>query len=1067
MLRIKMLLIVLTLSAAMANAQSPVVKGVIQDKDSKTALRAVNVKLISQKDSTLIHYAATDSAGAFKFDNFVPETFRLTANIDGYEAFEEEITAEDSTVDLGVLYIQKKAAAAAPPVAVLPAGPVSIKGTILDKADRTPVAGASVRLVSKKDSSQKYNTLTDTKGAFAFNNINPDTYLFSATSVGYDLTDRELTVNESRDLGIVSVPKKAKELETVTVIATAPPVKQKVDTLEYAASQFKVNPDANAEDMIKKMPGVTVDKAGTVTAQGDQVRKVTIDGRDFFGDDATAALRNLPAEIIDKIQVFDRLSDQAQFTGFDDGNSAKAINVVTKANMRNGQFGRIYAGYGTDDRYSAGGNVSFFKNARRLSIVGQANNINQQNFASQDLLGVTSSGGGGRGGFGGGNFGGGGGNRGGGPAGGGNRGGGGNFGGGGNNFQVGQQSGISKTNAIGINFSDAWGKKFEMSGSYFFNNSNNLNEQTSRTQLLQQKQITDDASRSSSDNYNHRVNMRMEFKFDSSNSLIIQPSVNFQNNKTFSSASTQTITTGGDSVNTANTNNTSGRNGYNIRNNILYNHAFAKRGRTLSVNFNTTFNKNDGDAFSISKYRFFDNGFATDSLQNQFSDNTSNGYTLSGSLSYTEPIGKQGQLQFNYNPQYSSNKATQLTYLFDNIGGKYSIFDTSVSNKFDNTVTTQSGGVSYRVGNRDKMFNIGVNLQNAKLESQRTFPTNTSVNQSFTNILPNLMLRRKISPKSSINIFYRASTNAPSVTQLQDVVNNSNAIQLSVGNPSLKQQYSHFVSARYTFTNLAKGQSLFANIFLQETQDYISNATYVAAQDSSVNGVELKKGSRLTKPINLDGYKSLRSFLTYSMPVKFIKSNISLNAGFGYSKLPGFNNKVLTNTDNYTYNAGIVLASNISEYVDFNLSYSANFTDTKSSVSAPTSYINQVTGIQFNLLSKSGWFLQNDLNNQTYSGLSAGFNQSFWLWNASIGKKFLKDNAGELKLSVFDLLKQNQSLVRTITETYIEDAQSRVLQQYFMLTFTYKLKNFGTAASRRNNDNNNNNNGERRMRPTF
>src|SRR5205814_4036636 len=229
-----------------------------------------------------------------------------------------------------------------------------------------------------------------------------------------------------------------KQLGEVTVITKTPPTQQKGDTIQYNASQYKVNPDANAEDLIKKVPGITVDKQGNVTAQGDQVRKVTIDGRDFFGDDATAALRNLPAEIIDKIQVFDRLGDQAQFTGFDDGNTQKAVNIVTKANMRNGQFGRLYAGYGTDDRYSAGGNVSFFKDSRRISLVGLANNVNQQNFATQDLLGVTSSGGnrGGFGGFGGGQAG----NR----IQGGNRGGGGNFGGFGSgqgNFLVGQQSG--------------------------------------------------------------------------------------------------------------------------------------------------------------------------------------------------------------------------------------------------------------------------------------------------------------------------------------------------------------------------------------------------------------------------------------------------------------------------------------------------------------------------------------------------------------------------------------------------------------------------------------------------
>src|SRR6185436_167842 len=265
-------------------------------------------------------------------------------------------------------------------------------------------------------------------------------------SSGYENYRQFIVLNDSipnADLGNVLVPKKTTEISGVTVVSKTPPVQQKGDTAQYNASQYKVNPDATTEDLVKKMPGITVDKDGTVTAQGEQVRKITIDGRDFFGDDATAALRNLPSEVVDKIQVFDRLSDQAQFTGFDDGNSVKAINIITKSGIRNGQFGRIYAGIGTNQRYTAGGNTSFFKGDRRISIVANFNNINQQNFASQDLLGVTSSGNN-RGG--GGNFGGGG--RGGPGGGGGGRGGpgggGGGFGGfgGGESFTVGQQSGI-------------------------------------------------------------------------------------------------------------------------------------------------------------------------------------------------------------------------------------------------------------------------------------------------------------------------------------------------------------------------------------------------------------------------------------------------------------------------------------------------------------------------------------------------------------------------------------------------------------------------------------------------
>jgi hypothetical protein len=302
-------------------------------------------------------------------------------------------------------------------------------------------------------------------------------------------------------------------------------------------------------------------------------------------------------------------------------------------------------------------------------------------------------------------------------------------------------------------------------------------------------------------------------------------------------------------------------------------------------------------------------------------------------------------------------------------------------------------------------------------------------------------------------MFYRASTNFPSITQLQDVVNLNNPLRVSSGNPLLKQSYTHFVSGRYSYTNTKSSKSFFANLILQTAADYISSGTFVAIKDSTIQkGITLKKGSQLAKPVNLDGYRNLRTFFTYSMPLKFMKTSINLNAGFSYSKLPGFINNVNTITNSYAYNSGVVFASNINEYVDFNVSYNANFnnSNTTNSKSSGTKYVNQSAGVQLNLLNKKGWFLQNDVSGNTYSGLSDGFNQSFWLWNAGIGKKAFKKQTGELKLSAFDLLKQNQSLVRTVTGNYIEDAQTQVLQQFFMLTFTYKLKNFGTQPAGQN-----------------
>jgi hypothetical protein len=278
------------------------------------------------------------------------------------------------------------------------------------------------------------------------------------------------------------------------------------------------------------------------------------------------------------------------------------------------------------------------------------------------------------------------------------------------------------------------------------------------------------------------------------------------------------------------------------------------------------------------------------------------------------------------------------------------------------------------------------------------------------------------------------------------VINKNNPLLISTGNPDLKQQYNGSLVARYTFTNSQKGQSFFANVFVQSTSNYIANAVYTAVNNDSVlsSGVVLPRGGRFTFPVNLDGYRSVRSFLTYGQPVKLIKSNINFNAGLTYSKLPGLINGQKSTTNNFNYNLGTVIASNISEFVDFNLSYNANFNQIKEQ--PDNNQFNHLVGIQFNLLTKKGWFYQNDLNNQYYHYSSGSApDQNFWLWNAAIGRKFLKDQKGELKLSVFDLLKQNKSIQRNVNEVYIEDIQSKVLQRYFMLTFSYKLKNFGTA----------------------
>ena len=943
----------------------------------------------------------------------------------------------------------------------------SISGTIRDQQAKTILSGATVRLNSFSDSSFSRSALTDSLGRFSFTDLVSDSFLLSISYVGYKETVRSVKLDSASlrldslhpntvtvDIALAQGSAKG-DLATVVITSSITPVTQKADTLQMNASQYKVNPDATTEDLVKKMPGITIEN-GQVKAQGDVVQKVTIDGRELFGDDATAALRNLPAEVVDKIQVFDRLSDQARFSGFDDGSSQKGINIITKANMRNGQFGRVFAGYGTDERYLAGGNTTILKDNKRISIVGNFNNVNQQNFSQQDLLGVTSNsqrgggGGGPRGGRGGGQ--------------GGNRGQGGGFQGGGSNgafgnsgnFLVGQQSGINKTNAFGLNYSDIWGKKLTVTGSYFFNNTANTTSETSNQQyFLSSIPSISQVTNSTSKNTNNRVNLRLEYKIDSNNQLIITPNLSFQNNSSTRLVTTNSFFPNGQNVSATTNNTTSDRVGNNLNNTILYRHSFAKRGRTIALNINTSSNTRDGNTYVNSNQRQYDttgNSF-TDSLTRRYTDQTSSGYQLSANLSYTEPLGAKSQLQLSYNPSYSNSKSDQQAFRYNNTESKYSVFDTSLSNRFTNISKAQNGGLAYRYGDRDNQISFGANYQYSTLGSDQAFPKTLTVNKSFSNVLPNANVQLKLSTRSSLRINYRANTNNPSVSQLSDVFDITNLPYITAGNPNLKQQFSNQVNGRYTYTNTSKGLVLVGSIFYQNASDYITNATYVPTRDSIITSkLTVLRGQQLSIPVNLDGYQSLRSFVTFAIPVKAVKSNFNLNGGITYTKLPGIINNVSNESKNTTYTAGAVIGSNISQYVDFTISYSANFSKVKNNLQASLddSYFQHVLGLQMNLLSKTGWFFQNDITNQLYNGLTQGFNQNYTLWNMSAGKKFLKNQKGELKLTVFDLLKQNQSITRNVTSEGIEDVQTQVLRQYVMLNFTYNLRTFGTVVANNN-----------------
>jgi hypothetical protein len=918
-----------------------------------------------------------------------------------------------------------------------------MSGQLADQNNQ-PVPFANVILLRQADSSLVTGTTSDLDGNFKIENLQSGKFIIKVSYLGFQdvFLNKELTSEPIR-LGKLALKEKTTKLKEVTVVTTMTPVIQKGDTTQINAGAFKTNPDANAEDLVTKMPGITTGADGKVQAQGENVQKVLVDGKEFFGDDASAVLKNLPAEVIDKIQIFDKKSDQSQFSGFDDGNTSKTLNIITKQKFRNGTFGKVAGGYGYEDKWRGNFNLNFFKDKRRITLLGNTNNINEQNFSTDDLLGVVSSGSG---------------------SGGGGLGRSGAMGGGGgagrngppsdaNNFLVDQKNGINTTHAFGLNYSDQW-KKVSFTGSYFLNYTDN----TSLSNLFRQY-ITSHSeglfykenSEKKSTNINHRANFRIDWKIDSLNSVLLQPKISVQQNNGKSSLFGENVQSGSPISNTTNNYN-SDLIGINASLPILYRHGFSKKGRTLSINITPGYNQNKGNSNLTTQTRYFQDTLSVDSL-NQLANLNVQGLTLSTNLSYTEPLTKNSQLMFSYGNNFNKNTSDKATYNLSGTNNNNRAFDTTLSNQFNSLYQTHSFGTNYQYQKEKLNMGIGVSYQYAQLTAEQFFPSSFGLNKTFNSILPNARLQYKFSSKKNLRLFYRSSNNAPSVNQLQNVINNSNPLQLTTGNPDLKQDWQNSLTMRYSSSNTEKSTSFFMLLSGNQTQNYIVNSTFIAPSDTSVApGIVLTKGSQLSKPVNRSGYFNLRSFNNYSFPVSKIKSNLSFNIGGTYTRTPGMVNNRPTYTYNSNIGVGITLSSNISEKVDFSISSNTNYNNTANSVqsSLNSTYYNQNTKFKMQVMPWKGLVLQTDLSHQYNTGLSKNYNQNYLLWNAAIAYKFLKNNQGELRLTVFDILKQNNSINRNTTETYYEDVQTNVLQRYCLLTFTYTIKQFKELKPKEN-----------------
>ncbi|MCO6460546.1 MAG: TonB-dependent receptor [Saprospiraceae bacterium] len=890
-----------------------------------------------------------------------------------------------------------------------------IIGKVSDQKDHTSLIGASVTLKSLPDSNNVSVVTSNTSGQFSFNELKSGSYVIISSYLGYKTYKKaiEIGFNPTFNLDIELIPEDI-TLKGVEIVGRTSPVTIKGDTSEIRATQFKVNPDATAEDLVTKMPGIQkVD--GKIQAQGEDVKRVMVDGAVFFGTDPSATLKNMPAEMVDKVQIFDKASDQAQFTGISDGNEEKTINIVTKPDYRQGKFGRVFAGYAPDDKYKAGGVYNQFNNASRLTIIGQSNNVNEQNFSSDDLSAMETASGGGQG-----------------------------HGprrwGRSSPFSVDASGGIVTTHALGINYSDKWADKVTFQGSVF-GNLNNINLlQTSYTDYFT-GQNSQDKVQSNSDGQAFRFNSRVEYNIDSTQSLIYRPTFRYGYNDS-KYLNTSDVFNGGIALSKYDNNSASTGKNMTLENELLYRKKLNKPGRTISFELEQSYTnslpRTDQNLYTVS----FDS-VTIEQVDKQYIESNNYNKSYSAEIDYTEPLAKKHFLVVGYEYTIKDNDIDKRSYDLGN--GEEPDEEnliTNLSNVTDNLYQSHRPSLDYRYQDNSLDFSVGAGYQYSLLNTQKTFPAPDKVHTTFENILPSARIRYRISKTKNFRLFYRASTQEPSVSQLQGVIDNSNTLQLTSGNPLLNQSTSHRLWMHISSNNPKNGNSLFIGFGGQTTANYIASRVIYSSSDTILAGYgTLPAGARYTYPINLNGYYNLRGFASLGFPFYLIKSNINFNLRTSYINAPSQINNLINHSISKNLGGGVTISSNFSHNLDFTLSTQINFSDVDNDINtqADNTYFSQNASGKINWIFLDHFVLSTDATYYYNRGLESEGNTNYTLWNAGFGYKFLKKNAAEVRLQAFDILNNNTALTRNVTETYYSDVSTNVLNRYFMLMLSYKF----------------------------
>ena len=898
------------------------------------------------------------------------------------------------------------------PMAFAQQSGVNVTGSVVEQGNDTPIEQATVRLLNVKDSAMVRGVVSARNGSFTLKNVKKGSYLLHITFIGYDPLYQPLQITGKKNpvnVGKLELSDGAIELGEAVVIGKAPEVTVRNDTVEYNADSYKVTEGSVLEDLLKKMPGVEVDSEGKITVNGKEVKKVMVDGKEFFSDDPKVASKNLPAKMIDKLQVLDKKSDMAQMTGFDDGEEETVINLTVKPGMKQGWFGNAYGGYGSKDRYEGNAMVNRFVNNDQITFMGGANNTNNMGFS--DLASTMFSGMGG---------------------------------GGGRRGGFGAGSGITSSGNAGLNFSKEFKPdKLTLGGNTRYSHSDNdARSKSDRQNILPGDSSSYDnseaMSRTKSDNFG--VDFRLEWKPDTMTQLIFRPSFSFSHSMNDNFSDATTLDNERDTVNTNKSNNYSESNGYNLNASIDFSRKLNNKGRVFSATLSGGNSDSYSDGMNRSDIVYFNQ---TDALKNSIIDQRSRydnkGFNYRAYVSWVEPIGHNNFIQATYSISQRKQEALKNVYNQD-ADGIYNVLDSAYSQSYRNNFISQRASLSFKSQRAKFNYTIGLNLDPSYSSSENFVGDTTlsKITRKVVNLSPMAQFNYMFDKRTNLRIMYNGRTSQPSMTQLQPVADISDPTNITIGNPDLNPRYTNNVFIRFQQFTPEKQRAFMI----------MANGSYIINDIVSYTSYNQETGVKTTTYKNVNGNYSGNVRMMLNTPLKNKKFSINSMTMASFANSNGYINEEKNTNRNLILSerGGIDFRSS---YLDLGVNGNIRYNATSNSLQKENNQntFNYGAGGYTTIYLPLNFKIESDVNWSTNSGYGDGFKQNEVLWNASASKSFLKNNQGTLRFKIYDILQQRSNISRSVTASYIQDSEYNTLGSYFMVHFIYRFSIFKGGAS--------------------